>query len=396
MQLGRGGGGGDSFGVAPATGADPDRGQLQRKNRLFQFFLADRDPQRVLETDVQAPGHPILKLMRVAVDREHGVVRAGLFGFIGGGLAQWRPGVGCAVRPGGRLGPSTSAWAVAPEPEPVSPAARGDAAADDALWPEGGAVLPSAAVQRILADDTLTGAGMRAIVVVHRGRIVAERYADGFLPQTLQVSDVTRMLYLEPDMAQFARAQPLAHPVGEVWSYSSGTAVILLRLYQDAAGADAIRGVQRGLFGPLGMTNAVIEADEHGTLVGSSYMYASPRDWARYAQLLLQDGMWAGREILPRGYVSMMSAPAAASGGEYGRGLVWRWASHCEPPCEHPDAQYGLPADAFWMMGHDGQYAAPIPSRQLVVVRLGLTPSRLEYRPQPLVQALLKATRTGG
>ena len=419
-------------------------------------FLADRDPQRVLETDVQAPGHPILKLMRVSVDREHGVVRAGLFGFIGGGLAQWRPGVGCAVRPGGQLGLSTSAWAVAPEPEPVSPAARGDTAADDAPWPEGGAVLPSAAVQRILADDSLTGAGMRAIVVVHRGRIVAERYADGFLPQTPQlgwsmtktvtagligllvkdgrlaldrhagwpvgdaragitvadllsmssglqfdegyaaVSDVTRMLYLEPDMAQFARAQPLAHPVGEVWSYSSGTAVILSRLYQDAAGADAIRRVQRGLFGPLGMTSAVIEADEHGTLVGSSYMYATPRDWARYAQLLLQDGMWAGREILPRGYVSMMSAPVAASGGEYGRGLVWRWASHCEPPCEHPDAQYGLPGDVFWMMGHDGQYAAIIPSRQLVMVRLGLTPSRSGYRPQPLLQALLEATRTGG
>jgi CubicO group peptidase (beta-lactamase class C family) len=72
--------------------------------------------------------------------------------------------------------------------------------------------------------------------------------------------------------------------------------------------------------------------------------------------------------------------------------MVWRWASHGAPN-ENPDARFGIPADAFWMMGHDGQYVAVIPSRELVVVRLGLTPAREEYRPQPLIHALLEAIR---
>lgn len=66
-------------------------------------FLAGRDAAEVLRTDVRAPGHPLLRLMRVSLDRERGVVRAGLLEFIGGGLAQMRPGIGCVVLPDGRL-----------------------------------------------------------------------------------------------------------------------------------------------------------------------------------------------------------------------------------------------------------------------------------------------------
>jgi len=205
------------------------------------------------------------------------------------------------------------------------------------------------------------------------------------------VSDVTRMLFLEPDMAAFARAQPLEHPVGSVWSYSSGTAVILARIFQDAAGAAPLAAVRERLFEPLGMTSALIETDAHGTLVGSSYMYATARDWARYAQFLLQQGVWQGREILPPGYVAMMATPVAASAGRYGRGQVWLWGSDPTIPGKDPDTEYGLPADTFWMEGHDGQYAAIVPSRDLVIVRLGLTPERDRYRPQPLVRALLDA-----
>jgi CubicO group peptidase (beta-lactamase class C family) len=107
------------------------------------------------------------------------------------------------------------------------------------------------------------------------------------------------MLYLQPDMAGFARGQPLAHPAGEFWSYSSGTANILSRIAQDAAGPLAATYPAQKLFIPLGMTTATMETDEHGTLVGSSYMYASARDWARYGQFLLQDGVGAARNCCP-------------------------------------------------------------------------------------------------
>jgi CubicO group peptidase (beta-lactamase class C family) len=417
-------------------------------------FLAGRDPDEVLRADVQAPGVGLLRLMRVSVDRERRVVRAGLLGFIGDGLAVERTGQGCAAVPDGNLAfakrVSTGAGSRPGElaPSPVGPAGAAD-------WPEGNAVATDPALDRLLADDTLAGPGIRAIVVVNHGRIVAERYGAGFSAATPllgwsmsksvvaglvgvlvkegrlaldqpagwpaaggdgreririadllamssglrfneaygTVSDVTRMLYLEPDMAGFARGQPLAHPAGEFWSYSSGTANILSRIVQDAAGRQGALYPAEKLFKPLGMTSATMETDEYGTLVGSSYMYATARDWARYGQFLLQDGVWRGQELLPRGYVAMMASPVAASGGQYGHGLVWLWGSDATAPGQDPDLAFGIPSGTFWMEGHDGQSTTIIPSRGLVIVRLGLTPARDGYTTQPLVKAVLEASK---
>jgi CubicO group peptidase (beta-lactamase class C family) len=416
-------------------------------------FLAGRDPDEVLRVDVQAPGIALLKLMHVSVDRERGVVHAGFLGFIGDGLAQWHPGKGCTVLPDGKLdleplpahamAPAAAAPAAAAPPTPA------------ALWPDGSAVNTDARLDQVLKNEVLAGPGARAIVVVDHGRIVAERYSAGFNAGTpllgwsmtksvmagvigmlvkdgklsldqaglwpgvtdgrekihladllamssgLQwneaygaVSDVTGMLYLQPDMAAYARAQPLAHTVGEVWSYSSGTAVILSRIAQESAGEDIFKYIGTRLFEPLGITSATIEPDEHGTPVGSSYMYATARDWARYGQFLLQDGVWQGQELLPLGYVTMMASPVAASGGQYGKGQTWLWGSDAATPGVNPDAAFGIPGDTFWMSGHDGQNIAIIKSRQLVIVRLGLTPYAAGYSPQPLVKAILGATRS--
>jgi CubicO group peptidase (beta-lactamase class C family) len=404
-------------------------------------FLAGRDPAEVLRDDVQSPGVPILKMMRVSVDRTRRVVRAGLFGFIGGGRAVARERGGCVVIAAG-----------APPPTPAPRPVRTDTAASpQALWPDGERIELAPEFANVIADDALAGPHTRAVVVVHGGRIVAERYGRGFdarMPQlgwsmtksvtaglagvlvaqgrlSLErkgawaagdgrenirvadllamssglewnesrgaVSDLTRMLFLEPDMAAFAANKPLAHPIGSVWSYSSGTALILARLVQDAAAPRTADVARELLFDPLGMKSAVIESDVHGTLVGSSYMYATPRDWARYGQFLLQQGFWNGRQILPPGYVHMMTTPVSASHGAYGEGMVWLWGADADKPGENPDQAYGLPADTFWLEGHDNQFIAVVPSRELVVVRLGLTPARTGYRPQPLVKALLGA-----
>jgi CubicO group peptidase (beta-lactamase class C family) len=406
-------------------------------------FLAGRDPNEVLVQDVQAPGLAMLHLMRVRVDREHGVVHAGFLGFIGDGLAVARPGRGCTVLPDGQL----NFTAIEPARTQSIPAP----AADTELWPDGVAVQTNAALDRILANDVLAGPGARALVVIDHGRIVAERYAKGFGPATpllgwsmtksvmagivgllvkdgklkldqanlwpagdgrekirvadllsmssgLQfnegygaVSDITSMLYLQPDMAGYARSQPLINRIGEVWSYSSGTAVILSRIVQDKVGLGAQVFVDQRLFQPLGITSATIEQDEEGTLVGSSYMYATARDWARYAQFLLQDGVWHGQALLPAGYVTMMATPVKASGGQYGQGMVWLWGSDAKTEGVNPDTAFGIPADTFWMSGHDGQSIAVIRSRQLIIVRLGLTPGADHYSPQALVKAVLEA-----
>jgi CubicO group peptidase (beta-lactamase class C family) len=425
------------------------------------LYLAGRDPEEVLRDDVQAPGAVMLRLMRVTVDPTHGLVRAGFLGFIGDGLAAVRPDRSCVAVPGGSL---TGVFGLDPQhppaPTPAEPArsvpgrSAGEAAAAED-WPDGEAVRTDPALDRLIADDALAGPATRAVIVVHRGRIVAERYGRGFDARTPQlgwsmaksvtaglvgtliqqgrltldaglrwppgdaraaikirdllamssglewnegygaVSDVTRMLYLEPDMAAYARNHPLAHPAGSFWNYSSGGAVLLARLVQDAAAgpSSSASPARTLLFDPLGMSSAVIEADAHGTLVGSSYLYATPRDWARYAQFLLQQGVWHGRALLPPGYVALMATPVGASRGQYGQGLVWLWGSDAVTPGQNPDGAFDIPPDTFWLLGHDAQFIAIVPSHQLVVVRLGLTPARLHYRPQPLVKALLAAVR---
>jgi CubicO group peptidase (beta-lactamase class C family) len=84
-----------------------------------------------------------------------------------------------------------------------------------------------------------------------------------------------------------------------------------------------------------------------------------------------------------------MSSAASASHGQYGQGQVWRWGPYGNTPAgQNPDTPFHLPADTYWMQGHDGQSVAIIPSKQLVVVRLGLTPHRLFYQPQALVAAI--------
>jgi len=167
--------------------------------------------------------------------------------------------------------------------------------------------------------------------------------------------------------------------------------VMVARIWQDAVGDASLAWPRERLFAPLGMTSAVIEADARGTFVGSSYMYATARDWARFGQFLLQDGVWRGERLLPEGYVDWMRAPTAVSNGEYGRFVWLHGPSAGTPAGEDPDAGFDLPEDAYWMLGHDGQTVTVIPSRELIVVRLGRTPSRLGYKPQRMAEALARA-----
>jgi len=404
--------------------------------------------------DVQAPGHPLLRLMRVSVDRQAGTVTAGLLGVFGRSVAAAREGLGCASVPDGNVAAakaiSAPAQALAPEPAPDP----------DGLWPQGVRVEPSQdpELAQVLDDAAFTGPGMRAVVVVSNGRIVGERYGAGFSEATPllgwsmtktvnaaivgtlvkdrrmaldrtglfpawqadgraaisladlmamssglafnedygDVTDVTRMLFLEPDMAGFAADKPLTI----LESVPGLTFPFFVHMMnQMKAEAEKLGGItgdkalawpRQALFSPLGMESAVLETDEHGTYVGSSYLYATARDWARFGQFLLQDGVWNGNAILPEGFVAWMREPAPASNGVYAQGQLWIEAPGDEGS---PGAGVaaGLPQDIFWLEGHDGQTVAVIPSRQVVVVRMGLTPGKLGYRPQKLVRALLEA-----
>lgn len=409
-------------------------------------FVSGRDPDQVLETDVLAPGNRLLKAFLVQTDRGRGLVRAAFLGFIAPVNAVRRPGLGCIAVPDGNLA-LTRNQSAPPAPGPSH---------SPALWPAGEGVDLSGHgdLAALLNDDALAGPGMRAIVVVKDGRIVAERYAPGFgasmplsgwsmtksvtgalvgtvieagklsldqdhlLPQWAgderakitvaqlmsmssglrfnedygDVSDVTRMLYLEPDMAAFAANEPLVATPGTTFNYSSGSTVILSRVWQDAIGdrSAALAWPRKALFGPLGMDSAVLETDEAGTFVGSSYLFATARDWARFGLFLLQDGTWNGRQILSGRFVQMMRTPSLDDPA-YGKGMLWMAGPGATANSDDV-RNYGLPADTYWLRGYDGQAVAIVPSARMVVVRLGLTPADRGYRPQRLVAALIKAT----
>jgi len=195
------------------------------------------------------------------------------------------------------------------------------------------------------------------------------------------VADVTRMLFLEPDMANFAADQPLEADPGSRFTYSSGAGVMLSKIWMDRVGdrAAALAYPQQALFEPLGMTSAVMETDAAGTFVGSSYMYATARDWARLGVFLAHDGVWNGNRILPEGFVAEMQQPNRTSNGRYSRMQTWL-----------PARREGIPADTFFLDGHDGQNVVVIPSLDLVVVRLGLTPGWERYSPLRLVAEVAK------
>jgi len=181
--------------------------------------------------------------------------------------------------------------------------------------------------------------------------------------------DLTKMLLTTPDSAAYAANQPLQAKPGTHWCYASGTTNIISRIIRSALGeADYRQFPRQALFGPLGMGSAMFECDASGTFVGSSFLYATARDWAKFGQLYCQDGVWEGKRILPQGWVGYSTTPSAPD-RQYGAHF---WLD-IQQKKNSPDMEAPLPADAFHAMGYEGQCVSIMPSNQLVVVRLGLT-----------------------
>jgi CubicO group peptidase (beta-lactamase class C family) len=185
-------------------------------------------------------------------------------------------------------------------------------------------------------------------------------------------SDVTNMLYKKGDMAAFTANHSLAHIPGTMFNYSSGNSNILSRIiWQTIGEKDYAAYPFNALFYKIGMYNTLIEPDASGTYVNSSYINATARDFARFGLLYYNDGVWNGERILPEGWVKQtITAPAANKNKNYGY-QFWLNGIHGDNPLQrlYPDA----PADMFYCDGYAYQEIYIIPSKKLVVVRLGLT-----------------------
>jgi len=402
------------------------------------LFVSGRDLDDIMAHEMNSS--VLLQFFQPAIDRETETVTASAYG-IGTQTAIHRDGLGC-TRLDGADEEALRAQGAGLFPPPA-PANR------DPEWPAGEGVsawtppadVDGAAVERaidaIFAElDPAHPRNTRALVVVHGGRIVAERYAPGFdadmpllgwsmakaainalvglrvkdgaltldddrlMPEwrasddprgaiTLNelmhmtsglafqenydsdLADVAQMLFVQRNAAGFAASKPLAHKPGTTWSYSSGTTNIIAGVLRQtfADERDYLRFPRMRLFGPLGMRSAVFEPDAAGTFVGSSFLYASARDWARLGLLFLRDGVWLGERLLPAGWLAYSLTPTKLSPEDQYGAQMWLKLPKSPGLGEPP-----MPEDAYYMVGYNGQAVAMVPSRDLVVVRLGLTP----------------------
>lgn len=207
-------------------------------------------------------------------------------------------------------------------------------------------------------------------------------------PATLP-TDALTMLFRRPDAGAYAAGMPLEAPPGTRWQYSSGTTNILTRILRGTFHGD-LRAYwsfpRQALFEPIGARNMTLEVDAGGTFVGSSFAYATARDWARLGNLFLQNGVVNGRRLLPEGWTRFSVTPApAAPHGSYGAHVWLNLGAQAER--QWP----GLPDDAFSFQGYEGQLVIVVPTYNLVMVRMGLTRRGATWDPGRYLPAILSA-----
>ena len=211
--------------------------------------------------------------------------------------------------PGGPVGPDTTliSWSMA---KSMTHAAMGIAVGEGLIDVAGPAPVAS------WRDTPKQAITVEQLLEMRSGLEFVEDYVDD------SISNCIEMLYGagQDDMAAYAAALPLQHPPGTVWNYSSGTTNIVSRIIGDAVGGgrDGMeRLLSERLFGPAGMTSAQPKFDTAGTFVGSSYVYATARDFARFGQLYLDDGVVDGRRVLPDGWTDHARKPVSFDDDEW-------------------------------------------------------------------------------
>ena len=424
------------------------------------LFVKGWDRGTVVKTDVLADRPWGLDTFQVHVDRERRLVTVSVYGRLSRS-ALYRPGLGCT------LVNDTTVDELLVQVQDFDP---GRTASAEVSWPANGAdATPGYDTDKLrraidAAFDEPNPVNLRrtrAVVVVHRGRIVAERYAEGVgvatpllgwsLAKTavnalagtllaagkidldragllqawrdpgdpraaITIDHLLRMtsglafddptasllsasraaLFQRGDTAGWAARTPSAAPPGSRWRYAGAATAILCRVLGDAIGGPPARRFaypRRALFDRIGMASAVLEVDAAGTFLGSAFMYASARDWARLGLLYLRDGVWDGERILPDGWVRRSLTPAPASGGAFGASLWLKIPDFLRPEAAAPQR---LPDDGFYALGQDGQVVAMFPSRDLVVVRLGVSRRRAAWDPVAFLEQVLDTFPASG
>jgi len=188
-----------------------------------------------------------------------------------------------------------------------------------------------------------------------------------FQEKYLPFFDATTMLFSSNSTAHYASLKHLHFNPGTHWSYSSGTSNLLSYIIRQSVGGtleDYYQFMHQELFSKLKMNSIIMEPDPNGTFVGSSFSWATARDWARFGLLYQQDGIWNGERILPEKWVNFTRTPIAVSGNGYG-GHFWLNANTLKK--RFPN----VPSNIYYSSGFCGQFVIVFPTEDLVFVRLG-------------------------
>ncbi|MBA4275922.1 serine hydrolase [Flavobacterium sp.] len=179
-----------------------------------------------------------------------------------------------------------------------------------------------------------------------------------------KISDVTQMLFLDEDMSKSQINKPLVGKPNATWNYSSGTSNLLSGILrkQFKTHQEYLDFWYSNLIDKIGMNSMLVETDMAGNYVGSSYSWATTRDWAKFGLLYLHKGNWNGEQILDESWVRFVATPTNTSNGQYGAHF-WLNAGG-----KFPD----VPKDMFYCSGYQGQMVAIFPNHDLVIVRMGL------------------------
>ena len=178
------------------------------------------------------------------------------------------------------------------------------------------------------------------------------------------ICDATKMLFEAEDMAQCQLVKKAAFKPDSHWYYSSGTSNLLSGILrkQFATHQEYLDFWYSALIDKIGMHSMLIETDMAGNYVGSSYGWATARDWSKFGLLYLHNGNWNGEQILDESWVKYTEMPTRTSEGKYGAHF-WLNAGG-----RFPD----VPRDMYYCSGFQGQMVAIIPSLDMVIVRMGL------------------------
>lgn len=183
-------------------------------------------------------------------------------------------------------------------------------------------------------------------------------------------SNATIMLFNKADMGAYTAAQKLKDVPGTKFYYSSGNSNILSRMVRQIIGDTNYHSfIYDSLFYKLGMHNTVMEPDAGGTMVGSSYVFATAQDWARFGLLYYNNGIVKGQQLFTDDWVKQTVAPSAADKlKQYGYQF---WLNGFDEKIPSKRKFSAAPADMFYADGYAGQYVFIIPSKKLIIVRLG-------------------------